>query len=145
MDFRGCVSETWARSATFTSVRRWVLSYGMIDEKLKIFPVWDSMIQMVRKKMSNEESSLSKNSKAIRECYFEQKLKDQVEEETFDSLKFPLDKDINGNAHDGLRRTQVIHFQRARALSAQTMRQINFELTRKFRALQDHKFLKMKS
>ena len=101
------------------------------------------MIQTVPRKISNEEISLSKNYNAIRTFYFEQILRDQVEEEAFDTLKFPLDKDVNGNAHDGLRRTKVIHCQRARALSTEMIRQIHCELTIKFRALQDHKcFLK---
>ena len=60
---------------------------------------------------------LSKNDHAIRTCYFEQNLKDQVEEETFDALKLPLEKDIHGNVHDGLRQTKVIYRQRARTLS----------------------------
>ena len=55
VNFCGCVPETWARSATLTSVRRGFLANGMMDEKLKIFPVWDSMIQTVPRKFSNEE------------------------------------------------------------------------------------------
>ena len=80
------------------------------------------MIQTVPRKISNEEISLSKNYNAIRTFYFEQILRDQVEEEAFDTLKFPLDKDVNGNVHDGLRQTKVIHCKRPRAFSTEMIR-----------------------
>ena len=145
VDYCGCVPETWSRSATLTSVRRGFLGNRMINENIKIYPVWDSTIETVPRNISNEEMSLLKNYHAIRTCYFEQKLKDQVEEENLDSLQFPLDKDSHRFVQDGLRWTKVVHCQRARTLSTEAMRQIHSELVSKFRAAQDDKNLKIKA
>ena len=40
----GCVSEIWTRSAVFTSERREFLANRMVDDVLKMCPVWDNII-----------------------------------------------------------------------------------------------------
>ena len=52
VDYCGRVPETWARSATRTSVRREFLANAMIDEKIKMCPVWDKTMRTVPRKSS---------------------------------------------------------------------------------------------
>ena len=144
VDYCGCVPEIWARSATFTGVRRGFLANGMVDDTLKICPVWEDMIGTMPRKMSNAEMLMSKDFENIKTAFIDKKMNDIVNEETYDALNFPIDKDSRGAAHDEIRRTDYIPCQRARTIGPEEMRQIHREQTEKFKGTLIQKNLKVR-
>ena len=142
VDYCGCVPEIWARSATFTGVRRGFLAIEMVDDTLKTCPVWDDMIGTMPRKMSNAAMLMSKEYENVRKASIDKKMNGKVNEETCDDLNFPIYKESCGATHDETRRAYYVPCQRARTIGPEEMRQNHREQTEKFKGTMIQKTLK---
>ena len=58
--------------------------------------------------MSNAETAMSKKCENVKKAFIEKNINDKVNEEIYDNLKFPLDKDSCGDVQYEIRRTHYI-------------------------------------
>ena len=91
-------------------VKRGFLANGVIDDVLKICPVWENMINATPRKLSKSEIKLSNDYECIKKAHDDVHINDKVKEETYDEMKFPLDMDSLGKINDDIRRSDSMPY-----------------------------------